>query len=437
VGIPEFFENPALLTICFLAVFLAGAFLSLLKTALACCRKSRLGLSAEKGDKNYIRALRLKERTGHYQASLRAGIIFLEIILGCLGGVTVFRILYRENMLNPLSGVLSFFLVSVITGYVFFILSETIPRAIARSAPEKITAAFSGFIKIFPVLFFPLLVLEKTVIKLMNLIPGYESGPGITEDEFRIALLEGERSGIVESKERTMVEGVFYLGDKPAGTFMTHRSEIKWLDINDSPEHLREIVKGTDQQHFPVAEGDLDKVSGIVSAQDILLALLGGSFPGLKSLMHTPCFIPETMPALKAFETFKKADTHCLFVMDEYGGFAGILSVRNLIEEITGQIFTGAADEDDIVIREDGSWLADGSMNIDSAAQAISLPSLAENADHSDYHTLAGFLLNLAGEIPRTGAYFDYNGYRFTVVDMDGNRIDRILIEKISSPVLP
>jgi len=250
----------------------------------------------------------------------------------------------------------------------------------------------------------------------------------MTEDELHIALLEGEKSGIVESRERTMVEGVFYLGDRPAGTFMTHRSEIKWLDINDNPETARKTVESGDQQYFPVAEGDLDNTSGIVSAQEILLALLKGSWPGLKFLMHAPCFIPETMPALKAFETFKKAEARCLFVMDEYGGFAGILTVRNLIEEITGP---GTGESEEIIRREDGAWLADGSMNIDSAAQAISMQSLSDQADHSDYHTLAGFILNLAGEIPRKGAHFNYNGYRFTVMEMDANRIDKILIEKL------
>jgi len=422
----------ALLIVCMAVVFIAGAFLSLLKTALACCRIARLRLHAEKGEKKYTRAMELREKTGYYQASLRSGIIFLEIIMGCFGGVIALRILDNLNFTCMPAGIIAFIVVSVLSGSIFFILAETVPRAIARSAPEKITAEFSGFIKIFTIVNFPLLALERMLVRLLNRITGGNSGLGMTEDELHIALLEGEKSGIVETRERTMVEGVFYLGDKPAGTFMTHRSEIKWLDIDASREHVMEVVENSEQQYFPVASGDLDKVCGIVSAQEIYRVLLRNLWPGLQSLMHQPSFIPQTMPALKAFETFKKTENHCLFVMDEYGGFAGILSIRNLIEEITGQLSADTGDEEEIVRLENGSWLADGSMNIDDAARAISLPGLAENEDQSDYYTLAGFILNLAGEIPGTGAFFDFNGYRFTVADMDGNRIDKVMIEKIT-----
>jgi len=421
---------PAPLLICAVISFLAGAFLSLLKTALACCRMARLRLYAQKGIKKYVRAAQLKEKTGFYQASLRAGIIFFEIMLGCLCAVIAVIVLFNLKIFSILIVIITFMIISILGGSIFFIIAETIPRAIARSEPEKITAYFSGFIKIFSVINIPLLALEKKVTGLINHIAGYSSNPGMTENELRIALDEGEKSGIVESRERTMVEGVFYLGDKPAGKFMTHRSEVKWLDINDSPDRIRDEV--TEQQYFPVADGDLDKTLGIVSAQDILLAMLKGTWPGLQSLMRTPCFIPETMPALKAFETFKKAEAYCLFVMDEYGGFAGILTVRNLIEEITGQLFAETGGEEEIIKREDGSWLADGSMNIDDAAGAINLPGLAGGAEQSDYYTLAGFILNLAGEIPGAGACFDYSGYRFTVAEMDGNRINKILIEKIN-----
>jgi putative hemolysin len=254
----------------------------------------------------------------------------------------------------------------------------------------------------------------------------------MTEDELHIALLEGEKSAIVESNERSMVEGVFYLGDRPVGTFMTHRSEIVWLDLDADQQKSQDAVKEAGTQHYlPVVEGDLDKVTGIVSTEDILMTLLSDSWPGLKNLMHPPFFVPETMPALKAFEAFKKSGINCLFVMDEYGGFAGILTVHNLIEEIVGQLSDSEQDEDSIVRQEDGTWLMDGSLNIDEAGKVLSLSSLDEEESHSEYHTLAGFILNLAGEIPKTGAYFDYNGFRFTIVDMDGNRIDKVMVKKI------
>jgi len=252
----------------------------------------------------------------------------------------------------------------------------------------------------------------------------------MTEEELHLALLEGEKSGVVESRERSMVEGIFYLGDKPVSAFMTHRSEIKWLDIDAGPDEAKEAaLTVVDQFFFPVIHGELDEVVGMVSVQDLLKALLNDSWPGLQSIMRTPYFIPETMSALKAFEAFKNADTSNIFVMDEYGGFAGILTVRNLIEEIVGQLSAKTREEETITKQNDGSWLADGGVSIDDTASELGLPRLGD--EQSDYHTLAGFILYLAGEIPSEGASFDYSGFRFKIVDIDGNRIDKVLVSKI------
>ena len=267
--------------------------------------------------------------------------------------------------------------------------------------------------------------IKKTLKKILPGFPRKE----MTEEELHLALLEGEKSGVVESKERTMVEGVFYLGDRPVSAFMTHRSEIKWLDIDSSSTKAREVAESAgDQSSFPVAKRDLDEVAGAVSDKEIFRALLGDSWPGLKSIMRAPYFIPETMPALKAFEAFKKADANDLFVMDEYGGFAGILSVRNLIEEIVGELSVSTDKEESIVKQDDGSWLADGGVSIDDVAAELGLDQLAD--EQNEYHTLAGFILYLAEEIPLTGACFDYEGYSFKVVGLDNNRIEKIMIFK-------
>jgi putative hemolysin len=211
---------------------------------------------------------------------------------------------------------------------------------------------------------------------------------------------------------------------------MTHRSEIKWLDINAKPGEVRKTIESAKESQycFPVAEGELDEVAGVILIHEIYKALLEKKWPGFKAIMRPPHFIPETMSALKAFEAFKKADANDLFVMDEYGGFAGILTVRNLIEEIVGELSASGEQEEIIAKQEDGTWLADGGVSIDDAARELGLDKLGE--EQNDYHTLAGFILYLAGEIPRTGAYFDYNGYRFKVVDLDNNRIDKILISR-------
>ena len=253
--------------------------------------------------------------------------------------------------------------------------------------------------------------------------------PAMTEEQLRSALIEGEKSGIVETKERSMVEGVFYLGDRPVGAFMTHRSEIQWFDANGNLDDVcAKAIEYREQRCFPVADGKLDEIIGAAYLEDILIDKMAGPGKGLRSIMKKAWFVPQTMPALKAFESFKKAQANYIFVMDEYGGFAGMLSIRDLIEEIVGELADNADEADSIDKQDDGTWLADGGISIDDVAKELSLPDLAEG--HPEYHTLAGFILQLAGELPRSGDSFAYRDLRFTISGMDGNRIDKVLISR-------
>jgi len=266
----------------------------------------------------------------------------------------------------------------------------------------------------------------KSIIKKAVHPIGHKNA--MTEDDLRSALIESEKSGNVESNARTMVEGVFYLGDRPVGAFMTHRSEIQWFNIDDLPDDIcAKALQYRDQRCFPVADGSADAIIGAVYLDDILIERITGTGKSLREIMKKVQFVPETMPALKAFEAFKRAQANHIFVMDEYGGFAGILSIRNLIEEIVGDLVEHPEETDSIVLQDNGTWLADGGVNIDDAAEQLSLPDLAE--DHPGYHTLAGLVLSLAGELPRTGDSFAYRGFCFTVTEMDGNRIDKIEIK--------
>ena len=265
-------------------------------------------------------------------------------------------------------------------------------------------------------------------------LPGKSQQNKMTGEELRNVLLEGEKSGLVESEERTMVEGVFYLGDRPVRAFMSHRSEILWLDMKaDANEARLAIGDPKEQDFFPVtSSGDLDEIKGVVSARDIIKLLLNDTWSGLESIIKAPYFIPETMSALKAFEAFKQTNAMDLFVMDEYGGFAGVLTVQNLIEEIVGELSPpSAAEEKEIIKKEDGTWLIDGGVNIDDVALALELEGLSD--EQNEYHTLAGFILYIAGEIPALGTQYIYKDYRFTIMEIDGNRIDKIMASKLQS----
>jgi|GEM_PF-539716 len=318
---------------------------------------------------------------------------------------------------------------------VFVILiTDYLARNAARFAPERIAAALLKPVKVLGLPLLPFMFLGRILGKLLRRVfPPKTDREGMTEDELRHALIEGEKSGIVESKERAMVEGVFYLGDRPLGVFMTHRSEVQWLDVNmPAQDILDKVLEHKTQRCFPVVDGTLDAIIGAAYLEDIILDLasesLKGQGPtGLKAIMKKASFAPETMPALKAFEALRRGEADFLFVMDEYGGFAGMVSAWSLMEKIVGELAAPAKQEDRTVQNEDGSLIVSGSSNIDDIAGILSLPGLDGSGD---YHTLAGLVLSLAGELPSAGDSFTYRGYSFTVLDMDGNRINKVGIAK-------
>jgi putative hemolysin len=415
-----------------LGFILLGGFFSLFEFSLSSSRKTRLQNLAEEGRKKYRRALEAAEDPRHYLTAARIWVTLARIIAGVLTGFNIAGLPESWKRAVPggesLTGAAFIALGTAAVFLAAVLLGEALPKLIARSAPEKIAAALLPCFRILAVPVSPLVILSSRFSALIRALFHVDNaGPGMTEDEFRIALEEGEKSGVVESKERTMVEGVFYLGDRPVGAFMTHRSEIVWLDINAPPEEVRaKALEYRTQRCYPVAEGTLDQIIGAAYLEDIILDQMDGSPRGLRAIMKKAQFVPETMPALKTFEAFKRGEANFLFVMDEYGGFAGIISMRDLIEEIVGELSAPLPEEEEMIKQDDGTWIASGSLNIDDAAKALSLPGLS--AEHQDYHTLAGFVLSLAGELPRTGASFEYRGFRFTVADMDGNRIDKVII---------
>jgi putative hemolysin len=415
------------------ALVLASGFFSVFEQALKEAKRNQLQKEAEgSGSKGraarYGRALKAAEKPNRYFALARFWIWSLRIFASVLTGICIAPL--TEILAVPL-------LAAAVTAALFaasLLFGEILPRIITNRNPEQIAAALLPVFNVFALPVLPLYLLSKTAAGKLRPLFSHRTG-NMTEEELHLALVEGEKSGIVESKELTMVEGVFYLGDRPLGTFMTHRRDIQWLDINAPMQDIRAKAMEHRTQHcFPVADGTLDAIIGAAYIEDIILDYASESPAGLKAVIKKALLVPETMPALKAFESFRRTfidDTpsldgegNFLFVMDEYGGFAGMISVRNLMEEIVGELAAPRQEEKPAVQQEDGSWLASGGMNVDDAAELFSLPSPAPG----DYHTLAGFVLSLAGELPCAGDSFLYQGCRFTVLEMDGNRINKISV---------
>jgi putative hemolysin len=408
--------------VIFALIIFSGLF-SLFDSALNLCRKPRLQRETRGLYRSVLKAL---ENPRVLTLTCRFWINILRILAAVLAGMSVMRFFETEYSEAAAADVCT-----LILGLTSGFAGDIFPKLVSQTAPEKISAALLPVIKVLslPLKPFNALALQFTAF-FRSALRLDAADKNMTEDDLRYALIEGEKSGIVESKERTMVEGVFYLGDRPVGAFMTHRSEIQYLDYNAPYEEIRtKALEYRSQRCFPIVNGGPDEIVGTVCLEDIILDLTQPNPLGLRAIMNKALFIPETMPAIKAFESFKQGDADFLFVMDEYGGLAGIISSRALVEEIVGELSVPEEKEEPLVRQEDGSWLAEGTLNFDEAAAALFLTDLPPPEDR-DFHTLAGFILSLAEELPRAGDSFEYQGCLFTVKEMDGNRIDKLLVSK-------
>jgi putative hemolysin len=413
--------------ISFALIILSGVF-SLFDSALNLCRKTRL----EKEDsKRYKAVLKVLENPCNLSLSCRLCANILKVFAAFFAFFAI-AYLFMDGYYHQ-TIVILIALSAIILGVIITLLGDGLPKLLSATKPEKIAAFLLPAMKFFSFFMMPFVLPAIKFNSFFNSKVRPEiDDTNITEeelqDELRNTLIEGEKSGIVESGERGMVEGVFYLGDRPVRAFMTHRSEVQLLDINASYDEIRtKALEYREQRCFPVVNASPDEIVGAVYTEDIILDYAQNIPAGLRAIMKKAQFIPETMPAIKAFESFKQGQSYFLFVMDEYGGLAGLLSITALVEEIVGELSAPAASEQPLLHQEDGSFLADGTLNIDDAAKALGLTGFGEE---KDFHTLAGLVLSIAGELPHIGDSFNYQGYKFKVIDKDGNRIDKILITK-------
>jgi putative hemolysin len=250
----------------------------------------------------------------------------------------------------------------------------------------------------------------------------------VTEDEIRTLVQQGAEAGVFEEEAEDMVEAVLRLGDKTARSLMTPRTQITWLDLESSMDQIRKRIIESGRSRFPVAKGSLDKVMGVVQAKDLFAASLAGKPLDLAVLMQQPLFVPRTISVLELLESFKKTSQHIALVVDEYGGIEGLLTHHDILEAIAGDIPTGekpAAAK--AVRRHDGSWLLDGMLSVDEFKEIFQVETLpGEKRDA--YQTLGGFVFTQMGRVPSVAESFEWHGLRFEIVDMDGKRIDKVLV---------
>jgi putative hemolysin len=257
--------------------------------------------------------------------------------------------------------------------------------------------------------------------------------PPVTEEEIQVLFEQGTRAGVFEEAEQDMVESVLRIGDWQISAMMTPRTEIIWLDVDDPPAEIRRKIAESAHSRFPVAQGSLDMILGVVQTKDILLSSLTGQPIDLKAVLQHPLYVPETKPVLDVIELFRETRTHIALVIDEYGGLMGMVTINDILEGIVGDLpVMGELAQPSAVRREDGSWLLDGLLPVDEFQDLLQIELPEESRGY--YQTVGGFVMAQLGRIPSASDHFEWGCFRFEVMDMDGHRVDKVLVAPIPKP---
>jgi putative hemolysin len=419
--------------IIFVLIIANGVF-SMSEMAIVSARKVRLQQLANQGDTKARVALKLAESPNNFLSTVQVGITLIGILTGAFGGATIANSLAlyvkRIPFLAIYSEQISFGIVVLIITYLSLIIGELVPKRLALNNPERIAAIVAIPMRALAALASPVVHLLSAstdmVLRVLGIAPSVE--PLVTEEEIKILIEQGTEAGTFEEAEQDMVERVFRLGDRSVISFMTPRPDIVWLDLEDSQEENRQKLSENNYSRYPVCQGGLDNVLGIIPVTDLLSRSFRGENLDLTVGLRQPVFIPESTRGLKVLELFKQTATHMALIVDEYGVIQGLLTLNDIMSEIVGDVPASPGEyEPQAVQREDGSWLVDGMIAVEEFFELFGMEEL-EFEERGSYQTLGGFVITHLGRIPTAADHFEWEGMRIEVMDMDGNRVDKVLV---------
>jgi len=414
--------------IIFGLIVLNGLF-AMAEIALISARKTRLELQANKGDDRAKKALDLANHPDTFFSTVQIGITLIGILNGIFsgenlkGGIKTFFEQYP--LLAPYSGPISTTAVVILLTYFTLVIGELVPKKIGLSKPEAIAKLVALPMRYVSFITYPFIwLLTRSANFLGRIFKIKQSENTVTEEEIKAIINEGTETGAIEEKEQEIIERVFHLGDRNITSLMTHRSDIVWMDVNAKVADIKQKMREVVHTSYPLCEGVIDNIKGIVSIKDILLA---GDDIMLKNLMKPGLYVPENNTVYQVLEKFKQHGANSCFIVDEYGSMEGMMTLNDILEAIVGDI--GPADEDayEIVEREDGTYLVDGQIPFYDFLSRFEKTEFMNEGEH-DFNTLAGFILHQLKTIPQTGDTLRWKGFDFEIIDMDGNRIDKVLL---------
>jgi putative hemolysin len=430
--------NLSLQVAIIVALIILNGLFAMSETALVSSRKTRLRQRAEAGDRGARTALELADEPTRFLSTVQIGISLIGILAGAFGGATLAEPLAGALRglpgLAPYSGPVAFGIVVAAITYLSLIVGELVPKRLALNDAEAVASRMSRPMRFLSTLASPgvWLLTASTEAALRLLGARRSDDPPITEREVEALLAEGERAGVFEEEERELVGRALRLDDRPVRELMTPRPKIVWLDTEDPPHEHRRLVAEHRHSYYPVARGDLDNLVGLASAKDAWARMVAGERDvDLSEALRQPVLVPEGVPSTVALQAFKREGVHAALVIDERGNCEGLITPTDILEALVGEVpdIHARAEEPPIVQRADGSWLVDGLLGADELKTRLGLRELPNEAQR-DYQTVGGMMMDQLGRIPVAGDRFEWDGFSFEVVDMDGRRVDKVLVEK-------
>ena len=425
---------PWLDLILILALIALNGLLSMSELAIVSSREARLKAMAKAGSRGAKCALGLAAEPGRFLSTVQIGITLIGILAGAYSGASLGQPVAQRLVLLGLDAetaeTVGFGIVIVVTTFASLVVGELVPKQFALRNPEGIAAVVARPMGWLSKLTAPFVwLLDQTSAAIFRLVGlNRETKNVVTAEELHLVVAEAQTAGVLEESERAIISGIVRLADRPVREVMTPRTEIDWIDIRCTSEEIRAALADTTHSRIPVAEGSVDNIVGVVSTRDMLTALLDGREINLPTLTRTAPIIPDLMDAMDALAVLRSAEVPLALVHDEYGHLDGIVTPGSILSALAGAFAHDIeeGEEPPCVEREDGSWLVSGSANADLLGDRIGVNMPEER----DYSTVAGFALSVLKQIPETGDIFKFDGYRFEVIDMDGRKIDKLLVSR-------
>jgi putative hemolysin len=417
-------------------ILLNGAF-AMAEMGLTAARKARLQVWVDSGDRGALAAMALHDDPTRWLSTVQIGITSIGLLNGIVGEAAFAAPLatWMQQQLGlgaAAASVASTALVVVSITFCTIVFGELVPKRIGQMYPETVARVVARPMHLMSVATKPFVVLlsasTRGVLKLLGLAH-HRAAAAVTEEEIAAQLEEGVDAGVIEASEHQMVRNVFRLDDRQIGSMMIPRAEIVWLDVGQPLPELLQAMAEHPFTRYPVCRGSLDEVIGVLGAHSLLAPLARGEPPAVADLAQPPIFVPETLSGMELLEHFRRSNASMVFVVDEYGAVQGVVTEHDLLEAIAGEFSTPAGEDAWAVQRPDGSWLLDGLIPAPELKDRLDLRTLPEE-ERGRYNTLAGMIMLLLGRLPRTTDVVEWSGWRFEVVDLDGKRVDKVLVTR-------